>query len=57
MLGYKSKPVNISDPGEPCNNFTVKVTPIMMMMMMVMMMIMTMMMMLTILLRSVKQEV
>ena len=25
LLGYKNKPVNISDPGEPCNNFTVKV--------------------------------
>jgi len=24
LLGYKNKPVNISDPGEPCNNFTVK---------------------------------
>ena len=33
-------PVNISDPGEPCNNFTVKVTPIMTMMMMVMMILM-----------------
>ena len=25
LLGYKNKPSNTSDPGEPCNNFTVKV--------------------------------
>jgi len=24
LLGYKSKPINIAEPGEPCNNFTVK---------------------------------
>ena len=25
LLGYKSKPATSSEPGEPCNNFTVKV--------------------------------